>query len=267
MVVGSYSSWQCRWSVGGFAGLWADFVGQASSPCLVASSHSSFFCPTVFALMDPLLSSAACWPATSSSSDIGFYGPFAVVDLDPGGRPSLFSYSDTGLSDRFDMACLGPEGGPPAPRLMRSLICRSTACGFPPAVVPELFPATSHSRIVLSPGLVNGGVGVGVLGAGGGCRGHYDPYAVLEEIEPSEDLRSVSNNRLFVIDRSPHLMLESAGSNAGYLGESSSCSDSASYFFPPLPGGGTSTRPNSHFSVAPWYAPPRVLVRDMAVQA
>ena len=62
-------------------------------------------------------------------------------------------------------------------------------------------------------------------------------------------------------------MLESAGSNAGYLGESSSCSDSASYFFPPLPGGGTSTRPNSHFSVAPWYAPPRVLVRDMAVQA
>ena len=56
---------------------------------------------------------------------------------------------------------------------------------------------------ILPPGLVADGVGIDVLGAGGSCRGRYDPYSTLERIGSTEELRSVSNNRLFLIDRTP----------------------------------------------------------------
>ena len=197
--------------------------------------------------MDPLPSNAACWPALSSSSDIGF-------------------------CDRFAVEGLGPEGSRPAPRCIRSLLARSGACGLPPVVVPAWLQAIPPSHGILPPGLVADGVGIDVLGAGGNCRGHYDPYSTLERIGSSEDLRSVSDNRLFVIDRTPQyespLMLESAGSNAGYLGDSHSYFEYSSDSVLSLPGPGTSVRPSSRLAVAHWYAPPRVpLVRDMAVQA
>ena len=83
---------------------------------------------------------------------------------------------------------------------------------------------------------------------------HYDPYSALEsDLGATEELRSVSNNRLFVIDPSPHYethpMLMSAECRAGYLGDSHSYIDYSSDSLPSLPGVGTPFRPNSRLPV------------------
>ena len=102
---------------------------------------------------------------------------------------------------------------------------------------------------------------------------HYDPYSALEsDLGATEELRSVSNNRLFVIDPSPHYethpMLMSAECRAGYLGDSHSYIDYSSDSLPSLPGVGTPFRPNSRLPVGRWHAPSRVpRTCDVSVQA
>ena len=207
--------------------------------------------------MDPLPSNSVDWPALSPPPAAGGDDLFAVVGLGPEGRqPGRRRLGGPSLAYRLPPVVM-PVGLRAGPRPLVSL--------FPPPVAGVLSieaPEADDGYLVRYDPEADDGYLV-----------HYDPYSALEsDLGATEELRSVSNNRLFVIDPSSHYeahpMLMSAGCKAGYLGDSHSYIDYSSDSLPSLPGVGTPFRPNSRLPIGRWHAPscvPRTC--DVSVQA
>ena len=78
-VIGFPLAWQCTKT----ADWWAVVAGPPSSSGAWTGLHFSIFCPTAFAMMASLPSNVPEWPALSSTTAAGCYGPFAVLDGGP----------------------------------------------------------------------------------------------------------------------------------------------------------------------------------------
>ena len=120
--------------------------------------------------MASLPSNVPEWPALSSTTAAGCYGPFVVLDR-------------------------GPEDLQPDPHCCRYLVDHSLLYSLLPVVVSTVSPALAHPLVSPLSAHASGGPVPASPGAATGFYVHYDPYAVLETaLGPTEELQSVPNN-------------------------------------------------------------------------
>ena len=120
--------------------------------------------------MASLPSNVAKWPALSSTTAAGCYGPFAVLEG-------------------------GPEGLQPDPHHRRYLVYHSLLYGLPPVVMSTGPLAVAHLLVAPLPAHASGRPVPASPDAATDSYVLYDPYAALESaLGPTEELQSVSNN-------------------------------------------------------------------------
>ena len=112
-----------------------DFCGAAFLLWLLDWFSFFIFCPTAFALMASLPSNVDKWPALSSTTATGCYGPFAVLEG-------------------------GLEGLQPDPHHLCCLVDHSLLYDLPPVVVSTEPHAVAHLLVAPLPSRTSGGPGI-----------------------------------------------------------------------------------------------------------